>query len=251
VKEVELELVPFDLGPGVCEGVRAKKPDCLPPAPAREGSGNSSKSIKLVSTDFMLSPFRPGVLDAPLPCPPFALVGVAGPKSPKSTSSKASLCSVEKSPKSSSCARARAVGFDTDGRCLSEVESRGVWRGAGDLGISGSRHCQQQGQGRRTVHIPFGRSPSSLHRVSQPRSSLTILARALHPRATVSKSGIGRNETIDTTTTSGNRPMNGPCVVRAAGLVGFITLNLEDEEGWPGLLGARGTHLFMFMVTRV
>ena len=59
--EVELELVPFALDFGVCvdEGVRAKKPDCFPPAPAREGKGRSSKSIRLVSIDFMLNPLSP------------------------------------------------------------------------------------------------------------------------------------------------------------------------------------------------
>lgn len=51
------------------------------------------------------------------------------------------------------------------------------------------------------------------------------------------------------TTSSGNRPMNGPCDARAAvGFDGLRTLKREDEDGWPGLEGASGTHLFIVVV---
>jgi hypothetical protein len=50
------------------------------------------------------------------------------------------------------------------------------------------------------------------------------------------------------TTTSGKRPIKGPCEVRLIGLDGLRTLNLDGVDGCPGLLGASGTHLFMFIM---
>ena len=97
-------------------------------------------------------------------------------------------------------------------------------------------------------YTPLALSPSNLHLLSQPLSSLTTLANALHPLATLGRSGIGRNETIFKTTTSGKRPINGPWEVRVIGFEGLRTLNREGVDGWPGLLGASGTHLFMFIL---
>lgn len=97
-------------------------------------------------------------------------------------------------------------------------------------------------------YSPLAFSPSNLHLLSHPRSSLTTLASALHPLATLGRSGIGRKETIFKTTTSGKRPMNGPWDVRVMGLEGLRTLNRDGVDGWPGLLGASGTHLFMFIL---
>jgi hypothetical protein len=97
-------------------------------------------------------------------------------------------------------------------------------------------------------YSPLAFSPSNLHLLPHPRSSLTTLANALHPLATLGRSGIGRNETIFKTTTSGKRPMNGPCDVRVIGFEGLRTLNRDGVDGWPGLLGASGTHLFMFIL---
>jgi hypothetical protein len=42
--------------------------------------------------------------------------------------------------------------------------------------------------------------------------------------------------------------MNGPWDVRVIGFEGFRTLNLDGVDGCPGLLGARGTHLFILLI---
>jgi len=97
-------------------------------------------------------------------------------------------------------------------------------------------------------YSPLAFSPSNLHLLSHPRSSLTTLASALHPLATLGRSGIGKNETIFKTTTSGKRPINGPWEVRVMGFEGLRTLKRDGVDGWPGLLGASGTHLFMFIL---
>lgn len=98
---------------------------------------------------------------------------------------------------------------------------------------------------RRNTPFPF--SPSSLHLPSHPRSSRTTLASALHPLATCGRSGTGRYETMLRTTSSGNRPMKGPCAVRAVdSLDGLRTLKRDEEvDDCPGLDGASGTHLFI------
>lgn len=48
------------------------------------------------------------------------------------------------------------------------------------------------------------------------------------------------------TTSSGNRPINGPWDVRAVvGFEGLRTLKRDDVDACPGLQGAIGTHLFI------
>jgi len=80
-------------------------------------------------------------------------------------------------------------------------------------------------------YSPLALSPSNLHLVSQPLSSLTTLASALHPLATLGRSGIGRNETISKTTTSGKRPINGPWEVPLIDFEGLRTLKRDGVDG--------------------
>lgn len=94
--------------------------------------------------------------------------------------------------------------------------------------------------------IPLGLRFKSLHLASHPLSSLTTRARALHPLATLGRSGTGKKETMFKTTNSGKRPINGPWDARAVvGFDGLRTLKREDVDGWPGLEGAICTHLFI------